>query len=340
MSNLFTACASHILVSILVRVLLVVVILIVIFVVLGLVSAVLATGRFLTDLTTAPMYLLIGTVIAQMGPTAPLEIVLFVVFAGTIFARFNACVQFASPRDKLLNARPRFFFIGLELAAGFFESHDLVHVVIVFLVKLRKLFLKLDLAILARGFVQRVLPLQYLLVLVQLGRVCSETITLLHQSNVLLSLFRQLPTLLIGLRRQHLNLLLQLVAPLLICGDIFDGSVENDKLLLQVLNAMVRNPLLHLQIVELVGERFIPGLLATQLITEALAHLLAHQRCIDKLLRLDQLLVKLQLKAHVNFYLALELRTERIDLFLHIELLGVELDKFLFVGVSLEGCFL
>ena len=81
--------------------------------------------------------------------------------------------------------------------------------------------------------------------------------------------------------------------------------MEDDELFLQIGDAVVSNPLLHLQIVKFIGELLVPSLLTAESITKAFTHLLTDQRCVDKLLRLYHFLVEFELQTHVYLYLSL-----------------------------------
>ena len=100
---------------------------------------VLATKRLSASLATAPPHL--ATVLALMGPAAPVVVLVFVVLLAALFAGLQAAVKLSFALDKLLDPSLRLLLVHGELLAGFLQIQNLVHVVIVLLVKVSKLLL-------------------------------------------------------------------------------------------------------------------------------------------------------------------------------------------------------
>ena len=61
-----------------------------------------------------------------MRPTAPVEILFFIVLFRTYFAGLHAAVKFALSRNKLVDSSFHFVFLSSERAIGLLEEHKFV----------------------------------------------------------------------------------------------------------------------------------------------------------------------------------------------------------------------
>ena len=100
--------------------------------------------------------------------------------------------------------------------------------------------------------------------------------------------------------------------------------MQNRELLLQELDAVIGNLLLHLYVEVRVAKSLVLCKLLAKLITEFLAHLLRHERNVDQLLGLRDFLFEFQFKAHVHFDLALQLGSQGVDMLLLVQYLAIE----------------
>ncbi len=83
--------------------------------------------------------------------------------------------------------------------------------------------------------------------------------------------------------------------------------MKDSELLLQELNAVIRNLLLHFYVEMRVEKCFIASQLLSKLVAEFFPHGLWYKRNIDQLFWEDALLLKFELKSHIVFDLSLKL---------------------------------
>ena len=170
-------------------------------------------------------------------------------------------------------------------------------------------FAQLHLSFLVLSFVVRVVLFNDSFVLVQVSCVLSELVPLLNQFGRLSLHLPDTRGQFFIIIRQQLYLHHHLVAELLVRSDVFYSVVQNSEVFLQVLDAVICDLLLHFQIKLRVVKGFVLSKLLSQLIREFLAHLLWDKRYVAQLLRQRILLLKFELKTHVQLDLSLKLWT-------------------------------
>ena len=90
----------------------------------------LATGLFLALLTTTPPHF--AAIVALMVPTAPVKILLLLVFFAAFLASLKPTIKLAFSLNELLDSKFRLFFLSAELLNHSLQVEYLIFVVAFF----------------------------------------------------------------------------------------------------------------------------------------------------------------------------------------------------------------
>ena len=177
-------------------------------------GAVLATKRLSASLAAAPPHF--TTVLALMGPAAPVVVLVFVVLLAALFAGLQAAVKFSFALDKLLDPSLGLLLVHGELLASFLQIHNLIYVVIILLVEVSKVLLQFSLTVLGAVLVKGVVLFDLLLALQKLLRIIPKRVSFFEQSGHLVPNLLNGLALALGIFGQLLYVALQFFAKLLV----------------------------------------------------------------------------------------------------------------------------